>query len=176
MSMFFFYSHWVKKEKKENEVTQSCLPLCDPMDSSLTGSSVHGIFQARVLEWVAISFSRGSSQPRDQTHVSCIVGSRFYHLSHQRSKSQSHSLYSGPSGPTEPMTTPTLNFKVLQHCYPSCFTIYKYYCYVSLILLIYFIHRHSQLRCKLYKASGFYLLVHCSVFVASKSWHMAGMQ
>ena len=47
---------------------------CDPMDCSLTGSSVHGIFQARILEWVAISFSRGSSRPRDRTQVTCIVG------------------------------------------------------------------------------------------------------
>ena len=44
---------------------KSCPTLCDPMECSLPGSSVHGIFQARVLEWVAISFSRGSSQPRD---------------------------------------------------------------------------------------------------------------
>ena len=43
------------------------------MDCSSPGSSVHGIFQAKVLEWVAISFSRGSSQPRDQTQVSCII-------------------------------------------------------------------------------------------------------
>ena len=50
-----------------SEVAQSCLTLCDPMDSSLPDSFVHGIFQARVLEWVAISFSRGSSQPRDRT-------------------------------------------------------------------------------------------------------------
>ena len=47
------------------------------MDCSLQGFSVHGIFQARVLEWVAISFSRGSSQPRDQTQVSGIAGRRF---------------------------------------------------------------------------------------------------
>ena len=47
--------------------------LCDPMDCSLPGSSVHRIFQAIVLEWIAISFSRGSSQPRDQTQVSHIV-------------------------------------------------------------------------------------------------------
>ena len=47
------------------------------MDCSLPGSSIHGIFQARVLEWIAISFSRGSSQPRDRTRVSCIVGRRF---------------------------------------------------------------------------------------------------
>ena len=47
------------------------------MDCSLPGFTDHGIFQARVLEWVAIAFSRGSSQPRDQTQVSCIVGRRF---------------------------------------------------------------------------------------------------
>ena len=47
------------------EVAQLCLTLCDPMDCSLPGSSVHGILQARILEWVAISFSRGSSRPRD---------------------------------------------------------------------------------------------------------------
>ena len=50
---------------------------CDPMDCSLPGSSVHGILQARILEWVAISFSRGSSQPWNRTHVSCIAG-RFF--------------------------------------------------------------------------------------------------
>ena len=49
----------------------------DPMDCSLPGSSVHGIFQARILEWVSISFSRGSSQPRDWTQVSRIVGRCF---------------------------------------------------------------------------------------------------
>ena len=54
-----------------------CLTLCDPMGCSLQSSSVHGIFQARVLEWVAISFCRGSSQPRDRTRVSHIVGRRF---------------------------------------------------------------------------------------------------
>ena len=55
---------------KESEVAQSCPTLCDPMDCSLPGSSVHGIFQARRLEWVAISFSRRSSRPRDWTRVS----------------------------------------------------------------------------------------------------------
>ena len=63
--------------QSESEVTQSCLTLCDPMDCSLPGSSIHGIFQARVLEWVAVSFSRGSSPPRDQTQVSRIVGRCF---------------------------------------------------------------------------------------------------
>ena len=51
-----------------------CLILCNPTDYSLPGSSVHGILQARILERVAISFSRGSSQPRDWTHNSCISG------------------------------------------------------------------------------------------------------
>ena len=51
--------------------------LCDPVDGSLPGSSVHGIFQARVLEWVAISFSRESSRPRDRARVSRIGGRRF---------------------------------------------------------------------------------------------------
>ena len=51
-------------------VSQSCLTLCDAMDYSLPGSSVHAILQARILEWVAISSSRGSSQHRDETHVS----------------------------------------------------------------------------------------------------------
>ena len=59
------------------EVIQSCPTLCDPMDYSPPGSSIHGILQARILEWVAISFSRGSSQPRDQTQVSCIAGRCF---------------------------------------------------------------------------------------------------
>ena len=63
--------------KSESEVTQSCLTLCDPMDCSLPGSSLHGSLQARVLEWGAISFSRGSSQLKDQTRVSRIPGRRF---------------------------------------------------------------------------------------------------
>ena len=46
--------------------------LCDPMDCSPPGSSVHGILQTRILEWIAIPFSRGSSQPRDRTQVSCL--------------------------------------------------------------------------------------------------------
>ena len=58
-------------------VAQLCPTLCDPMDCSPSGSSVHGILQARILEWVAISFYRGSSQPKDQTQVSCIAGSLF---------------------------------------------------------------------------------------------------
>ena len=61
---------------------QSCLTLCDPLDWSPPGSSVHGIHQARILEWASISYSRGSSQPRDWTCTSCIsrIGRQFlYH-------------------------------------------------------------------------------------------------
>ena len=61
----------------ECSVAQSCLTLCSCMDCGPSGPSVHGIFHERILEWVAISSSRGCSQPRDQTHVSCIL----YHWS-----------------------------------------------------------------------------------------------
>ena len=50
-----------KVKESESEVAQLCLALCDPMDCSLPDSTVHGIFQARILEWVALSFSRRSS-------------------------------------------------------------------------------------------------------------------
>ena len=58
-------------------VTQLCLTLCDPMDCSPPGFSIHGISQANKLEWIAISFPRGSSPPRNQTIFSCIAG-RFF--------------------------------------------------------------------------------------------------
>ena len=57
-----------------SEVAQSCPTLCDPMDYSLPGFSIHRIFQARVLEWVAISFTRGSTWHKDQIWVSRIAG------------------------------------------------------------------------------------------------------
>ena len=62
-------------------VAQSCITLCNPIDCSLPGSSVKGSSQARILEWVFISFSRVSSRPSDQTWVSCLAG-RFLPLSH----------------------------------------------------------------------------------------------
>ena len=58
-------------------VAQLCSTLCDPMDCSPPGSSVHGILQTRILEWVAIPFSQGSSRPRNWKRVSCIAG-RFF--------------------------------------------------------------------------------------------------
>ena len=75
------------------EVPQSCPTLCDAMDCSLPGSSVHGIFQVRILEWVTISFSRGSSQPRHQTWVSCIAGRHFTIWAIR--ETLYHSLFSG---------------------------------------------------------------------------------
>ena len=81
------YSLWGHKESDTTEhpwmvllsvlVAESCLTLCDSMDCRLPGSSVHGILHVRILEWVAISFSRGSTQPRDQTQVSHIAGILF---------------------------------------------------------------------------------------------------
>ena len=62
---------------------QSCPTPCDPMDCNPPGSSVHGLLQARTLEWVAISFSRGSSQPRDWTPGLLNCKQTLYHLSHQ---------------------------------------------------------------------------------------------
>ena len=79
------YSHEIKRHllfrrkamtnlEKKVKVTQSCPILWDTMDYSPLGSSVHGLLQAKILEWVAISFSRKSSQPRDRTRISCIAG------------------------------------------------------------------------------------------------------
>ena len=68
-------------------VAQMCWTLCDPMDCSLLGFFVHGILQARIQEWVAIPFSRGSSRPRDLSWVSCIGRQILYPLSHQGSHS-----------------------------------------------------------------------------------------
>ena len=64
-------SEWV------SEVTQSCPTLCDPMDCSLPGLSLHGISQSRILEWVAYPFSRRTSWPRNRTRVSCIASGLF---------------------------------------------------------------------------------------------------
>ena len=76
---YFFWSMPPGKPSllKWSEVAQLCLTLCNPMDCSLPGFSIQGIFQARVLEWVAISLSRGSSQPRDWTRVSHTVDRYF---------------------------------------------------------------------------------------------------
>ena len=76
---FFLVSQSEKQESPPFEIVRSvlrlCLTLCDPMGCSVPGSSIHGIFQARILEWLVMPSSRGSSLPRDQTrfsYVSCI--------------------------------------------------------------------------------------------------------
>ena len=92
-TQLFNFNHWLWTQsplstdrtshfssESESEVTQLCPTLCDPIDCSLSGSSVHGIFQAVVLEWIAISFSRGSSQPRARTQVSRIVDRLSHYL------------------------------------------------------------------------------------------------
>ena len=66
-----------RESESESEVAQSCPTLFDPIDCSLSGSSLRGILQARILEWVAISFSRGSSGTRDRTWVSSSAGRHF---------------------------------------------------------------------------------------------------
>ena len=70
---FFFNKYSVALYLEQVLVAQSCKLFCDPMDCSLLGSSVLGILQARLLEWVAIFFSRGSSPLRNRTQVSCIT-------------------------------------------------------------------------------------------------------
>ena len=70
--------HWVVPYKRVKVlIAQSCPALCDPMDCSPSGSSVHGVLQTRILEWVAVPFSRESSQSRNWTQVSHIVGGFF---------------------------------------------------------------------------------------------------
>ena len=76
-------------------ITQSCPTL--PMDCSPPDSSVHGILQARILEWVAIAFSMESSQPRDRTWISHIGRRLLYHLSHQESPYSCLSLRANPA-------------------------------------------------------------------------------
>ena len=79
-------NHWTAREIPPRKYFKNCcccliaksfLILCNPMDCSSPGPSVRGTCQARILEWVAISFSRRSSQPRDQIHISCLAG-RFF--------------------------------------------------------------------------------------------------
>ena len=88
-SEWFLFLIWKNLKSCETNcclVPKLCPTLCDHLDCSPPGSSVHGILQARILEWVVSSFSRGSSWPRDRTCVSCIGRQILYRLSHQRSQ------------------------------------------------------------------------------------------
>ena len=88
---------------------QLCPTLCDPMDCSPPGSSAHGILQARILEWVAISFSRESSWPRNGTQVSCIIG-RFFMVGATREAHFSYKrcIHVNPELPNYPFPRPSL--------------------------------------------------------------------
>ena len=72
MCTFYISTKFICTYIEKVKVAQSCLTLCDPMDNT-----IHGILQARILQWVAFPFSRGSSQPRDLTQMSCIIGGFF---------------------------------------------------------------------------------------------------
>ena len=88
-----------EKRKKESEVPQSCLTLCDPVDCSLPGSSIHGIFQARILEWVAISFSRGNVKTRCEAVLQILESTStryFCSISYALCYNQLSSLSSSP--------------------------------------------------------------------------------
>ena len=91
---------------------QLCLILCDPIDWHLPDSSVHGILQARILEWIAMTSSRGSSRPKDQIHVSHVSLHWF-----------SSSLPLGPSGKP--------NIFVLIYFKPSVLASIIYLCYIG---------------------------------------------
>ena len=68
--MYYTFINYI--QKIVCSVAKSCLTLCDSMDCSPPGSSVRGILKARILEWVSMPSSRGSSPPRDRTHISCV--------------------------------------------------------------------------------------------------------
>ena len=108
---------------------RSCLTHCDLMDCSPPGSSVHGILQTRILKWVAMPFSKGSSQPRDQIQVSASLAARFFTTSAtwETLESESHSVLSDslpPHGLYSPWNSPGQNtgagsFSLLQGIFPS---------------------------------------------------------
>ena len=133
---------------------ESCPTLCGPMDHSPPGFSVHGPFQARMLEWVAISFSRGPTRPRDQTRVSWVscVGRRvLYCWCHLRSHADSFLS----ELPRRPMSSNMLTLKmfphlpVINHEWKYTFCSFKFdWCYLLPFLtfknrkLLYFFHQH----------------------------------
>ena len=125
MLYFPYVGFYLMKDHKVKLL--SCVQLCNPIDSSLPGSSVYGIFQARTLEWVAISFSRGSSQLRDWTQVSPTAGSHFTIWATRKAQSESHSVVSyslQPHGLYSPWNSPGQNTAVgslslLQGIFPT---------------------------------------------------------
>ena len=86
-----------------NSHAQSYPTLCNPIDCSAPGCSVHGIFQARILEWDTISYPRGSSQPRDRTNIFCIscIGRQIFFITEPPGKPKSTGLVSSNLGKAE---------------------------------------------------------------------------
>ena len=112
---------------------QSCPTLCNPMDSSLPGSSVPGISQARILKWVAIPFSRESSQPRDQTKslVSPALAGEFFTM----------------APPGKPNINPNYSLILLQLLLLLLILKYCYYCYHDYYCCHCCFYSHSYLKC-----------------------------
>ena len=98
------------------KIALSCPTVWDPMDCSPPGCSVYGILQARILGWVAILFSRASSRPKDQTHVSHTAG-RLYHLSHQ----ESHYIYQIKVEETQSIFTLCYRFILRNEPFPGTY-------------------------------------------------------
>ena len=99
---------------------QLCMILCDPMDCSPPGSSVHGILQARTLEWVAMSSSKRSSLPRDQNCICCIGRQILYHWTTWEATIHTHLKYFG-------MEFPKTTEKIFTKMYPRLFSREKEY-------------------------------------------------
>ena len=93
-------------------VTQLCLTLCDPMDCRPPGSSVHGVLQADILEWVAIFFSTGYSQARDQTHLSCTADRLFNHWATREALAMQKNNYIFIPCPEDPRRASKMIFTV----------------------------------------------------------------
>ena len=110
--------------QSESEVAQLCPTLCDRMVCSLPGSSVHGIFQAKILEWVAISFSRGSSWPSDRTRVSLIAGRCFTlwatRETNPPTRDQIHTPCTGRPRSRQPGKSPRIIFK-------GCISLFRHF-------------------------------------------------
>ena len=120
------------------EVTQLCPTLCDPMDCSLPGSSVHGIFQAMVLEWIAISFSRWSSWPRDWTQVSRIVDRSFTTWATREPHLEAQFASANPKFPFLPSPTHPPPWQLLI----SSLYLWVCFCFIDMLISIVFLIPH----------------------------------
>ena len=145
-------------------VSSSVVSIWDPIDYSPPGSSVHGILQARISEWVAIPFSRGSSGPRDQTQVSHIVGRFSTDWATREALTKPHTLSEFPLSLcycSVPQACPTLQPHGLQHARLHCISLsisrslLKLMSIESMMPFNHLIPRHSRLLLpSIFPASG----------------------